>query len=243
MEQAVKTAHSVAKSYEKRDEIEASIEKFYKSKGLPMPKIRSGQRDKADKDLYEKLIKEAKKKKISSRKVAKFIKKEFKKRDGEQLGEIKRKTYNHFLGGAVDIAADEHADELIKHMKKEGHRTVDEREMISLLKSKKKASIGRGVLHFDASNIKPDSHMKDTAKAYDYAKPRKLTDYVFKKEDRKDKEDREFKRGKYKKAVAKKKIKKQADYKITKEQLKEVKEKTKGKSYREFAAEVSKFIK
>ena len=44
------------------------------------------------------------------------------------------------------------------------------------------------------------------------------------------------------KVVAKKQIKKQAEYKITEEQLKKAKEKTKGKSYREVAAEVSKFI-
>jgi hypothetical protein len=42
--------------------------------------------------------------------------------------------------------------------------------------------------------------------------------------------------------AAKKQMKKQAEYKITDEQLKETKEKTKGKSYREFADEVSKFI-
>ena len=99
------------------------------------------------------------------------------------------------------------------------------------------------VVAFYQDNQLAKNYWKKISSKVDFSKEDsmdRVTDIVNKKDIHRERRNELFKTY-LPKSVAKKKISNESGYTITDQQLQEAKEKTKGKSYKEFAEEINKF--
>lgn len=167
------------------------------------------------------------------KKIIDFIK----KKTGKKpliTSEHRHNSINHEQYGAVDIAGDKDSEMLMDSIGEIGGRAIDER------KAKSKRYKNRNVVHLDLKTGKVKAldkmlmKMRGRKVKGDYDDPGTIRTET--------RQGTYPKRGKFNKAVAKKKMQKNIDgFTITNKQLESIKKQFKGRPFHEYADELSKY--